>query len=109
MTVERKIRHRRIRAKISGTKERPRLSIYRSGKHIEAQLIDDESQKTIIGLKDIKAKGTKMERASNLGETLAKEIINKGYKKIVFDRGGYQYHGRIKAFAESLRKGGLEF
>jgi large subunit ribosomal protein L18 len=110
MTNDRKIRHRRIRAKIYGTQDRPRLSVYRSGKHLEAQLIDDQARKTIVGLKDLKVKkGTKAERAANLGEVLGKEILNKGYKKIVFDRGGYQYHGRIKAFAESLRKSGLEF
>ena len=103
-------RHNRIRAKIKGTSDRPRLSVFRSLKHIEAQLIDDRAQKTILGMKDLKIKkGTKTDHASGLGEAIAKEILAKGYKKIVFDRGGYQYHGRIKALAEALRKGGLEF
>ncbi len=93
-----------------GTASRPRLSVFRSLKHIEAQLIDDSAQKTILGMKDLKIKkGMKVDRASVLGETFAKEILSKGYKKIVFDRGGYQYHGRIKALAEALRKGGIEF
>lgn len=107
---KRVVRHRRLRAKIVGTKERPRLSVFRSSKHIEAQLIDDESRKTIIGAKDLKIKkGTKSERTDSFGQSLAKEILAKGYKKIVFDRGGYQYHGRIKVLADALRKGGLEF
>ena len=107
---KRLIRHRRLRAKIAGTKERPRLSVFRSSKHIEAQLIDDEARRTIIGAKDLKInKGTKGERTDLFGQALAKEILAKGYKKIVFDRGGYQYHGRIKILADSLRKGGLEF
>ncbi|MBI2024115.1 50S ribosomal protein L18 [Candidatus Giovannonibacteria bacterium] len=106
----RKIRHRRLRAKISGTKERPRLSVFRSLKHIEAQLIDDEAKRTLFGKKDLKVgKGNKTERALSFGESFAKEILAKGYKKIIFDRGGYKYHGRIKSFAEALRKEGLEF
>src|SRR3989344_6283961 len=110
MKEDRKIRHRRLRAKISGTKERPRLSVFRSSKHIEAQLIDDVSGKTLIGSKDLKVKkGTKTQKAENFGVALAKEILAKGYKKVVFDRGGYKYHGRIKTLADSLRKGGLEF
>ena len=110
MTEDRKIRHRRLRAKISGTKERPRLSVFRSSKHIEAQLIDDVSGKTLIGSKDLKIKkGAKTQKAENFGVALAKEILAKGYKKVVFDRGGYKYHGRIKTLADSLRKGGLEF
>ncbi|OGF70240.1 50S ribosomal protein L18 [Candidatus Giovannonibacteria bacterium RIFCSPLOWO2_02_FULL_45_14] len=103
-------RHKRIRAKIKGTAERPRLSIFRSLKHMEAQLINDSARKTILGMKDLKIKkGTKTNRAAGLGEAFAKEILAKGYKKIVFDRGGYQYHGRIKVLAEALRKGGVEF
>lgn len=109
-TNPRKIRHKRLRAKIFGTKERPRLSVFRSHKHIEAQLIDDEAGKTLFGKKDLKIKkGTKSEKALSFGETIAKEIISKGYKKVIFDRGGYKYHGRIKSFADALRKEGLEF
>ena len=104
------IRHRRLRAKISGTRVRPRLTVFRSNKHVEAQLIDDTKGETIFGLKDLKAKkGTKSEKAVSLGSSMAKELLARGYKKIVFDRGGYKYHGRIKALAESLRKGGIEF
>ena len=107
---QRLTRHKRIRAKIKGTKERPRLSVFRSSKHIEAQLIDDIAGKTLYGQKDLKIKkGTKTAHAQKFGEAIAKEILDRGYKKIVFDRGGYQYHGRIKAFAESLRKSGVEF
>lgn len=110
MASDRIRRHKRIRAKIKGTENRPRLSISRSSKHIEAQLIDDTSQKTILGMKDYRIKkGTKTNRASELGALAAKQIMAKGYKKIVFDRGGYKYHGRIKALAEALRKGGVEF
>ena len=107
---KRKIRHRRLRAKISGTKARPRLSVFRSNMHMEAQLIDDVSGKTIFGAGDLKIKkGTKSQKAQSLGALLAKELLAKGYKKIVFDRGGYKYHGRIRALAESLRSGGIEF
>ena len=89
---------------------RPRLAVFRSSKHVEIQLIDDLGRKTLFGAKDIKMKkGTKSQKAVNFGEATAKEILAKGYKKVVFDRGGYQYHGRIKALAEALRKGGLEF
>ena len=110
MKNKRIIRHKRIRAKIKGTAERPRLSVFRSAKHIEIQLIDDSKQKTIFGKKDLKTKkGTKTERATSFADGAAKEILAKGYKKVVFDRGGYQYHGRIKALAEALRKRGLEF
>ena len=99
-----------MRAKIKGTSERPRLSVFRSAKHIEVQLIDDTSHRTLFGLKDLKAKkGTKAQKAQNFGKAAALEILKKGYKKIIFDRGGYQYHGRIKALAEALRKEGLEF
>ena len=101
-------RHIRVRAKVKGTAGRPRLCIFRSSKHISFQLIDDNLGKTIIGFsdKDIK-KGTKMERAGKLGELASKKVMEKGIKKIVFDRGGFRYHGRVQAFAEALRKGGL--
>lgn len=109
-TNRRQRRHKRIRAKIFGTSVRPRLSVFRSAKHIEVQLVDDVGRKTIFGKKDLKIKkGVKTLRAGELGKMAAKEILAKGYKKIIFDRGGYQYHGRIKALAEALRKGGLEF
>ena len=110
MKQDRIIRHKRIRAKISGTALRPRLSVFRSAKHVEVQLIDDVENKTIFGRKDLKVKkGTKTQKAEAFAQSIAKEILAKGIKKVVFDRGGYQYHGRIKALAEALRKEGLEF
>lgn len=103
-------RHLRIRAKISGTALRPRLSISRSSKHIALQLIDDDSQKTILGLSDAKIKkGTKTERARALGKLAASEIKGKNIREVVFDRGGNRYHGRVAALAQALREGGLKF
>lgn len=110
MTTQKKIRTKRSRAKIRGTAERPRLAVFRSAKHLEVQLVDDAQRKTLWGGKDLKIKkGTKTERAAKFGGEAAKGISAKGYKKIVFDRGGYRYQGRIKVLAEALRKGGLEF
>jgi len=107
--------HKRIRKKITGTKERPRLSVYRSLKNIYAQLIDDENNTTILTcstqqkeLKE-KVKGNNINAATLLGELIAKGAKDKGIEKVVFDRGGYLYHGRIKAVAEAARKGGLKF
>jgi len=106
----------RIRNKIIGSKERPRLSVFRSLKNIYAQLIDDIEQKTLLSCstqdKDVKEKvsyGGNKKAASLLGEALAKKAQSKGVKKIVFDRSGYLYHGRLKALAEALRKAGIEF
>lgn len=113
---KREVRHRRVRAKISGTKERPRLSVFRSNTHISAQLIDDNSGKTLFSASDIKggkeAKKTKISRvdeSKNVGMELAKKATEKGIKEVVFDRGGYKYHGRVKALAEGAREGGLKF
>lgn len=87
-----------------------RLAVYRSSRYLQLQLIDDLKHKTLFGFSDLKVKkGTKQERAIELGKLAAKKITDEGFKKVVFDRGGYQYHGRIKSLAESLRKGGLEF
>jgi large subunit ribosomal protein L18 len=107
--------HRRIRAKISGTKKQPRLSVFRSNKHIFLQLIDDSSQKTLVSASDLKinpptgGKRTKTETAKEVGKELAKLAKAKKIKKVVFDRGGYKYHGRIKASAEGAREEGLNF
>ncbi|MFH1582582.1 MAG: 50S ribosomal protein L18 [bacterium] len=104
-------RHKRVRAKVSGTAKAPRLCVFRSAKHIYAQLIDDEKGKTIISVNDIsikKSKG-KIETAKNIGKTIAKAAIEKKIEKVVFDRAGYQYHGRVKAVAEGAREGGLKF
>ena len=115
MKVARLKRHNRIRKKISGTKERPRLSVYRSLKNIYAQLIDDENNTTILTCstqqKELKAKvkSNNVSAATLLGESIAKGAKDKGIDTVVFDRGGYLYHGRIKAVAEAARKGGLKF
>lgn len=104
-------RKKRVRAKIAGTKDIPRLSVFRSNKYIYAQLIDDESQKTLVSASspEVKEKKVKMEVAEIVGETLAKKALKKKIKKVVFDRSGYKYHGRVAALAEGARKGGLEF
>ncbi len=105
-------RHRRVRGKIKGTAERPRLSIFRSNKNIYAQLIDDEKGKTLVSIKNSEVKSKKIkksEMAKELGALIAKKAIEKNIKKAVFDRGGYKYHGRVKALAEGARSGGLEF
>jgi large subunit ribosomal protein L18 len=108
----RKKRHKRIRQKVIGTKERPRLSIYRSCKNIYVQLINDLEGRTLASAcsleKDIKNK-SKMEKAKEVGSLIAKRALEKNIKEIVFDRSGYLYHGKIKALAESAREGGLKF
>ncbi|HBQ20838.1 MAG: 50S ribosomal protein L18 [Deltaproteobacteria bacterium GWA2_38_16] len=107
-------RHRRRRGKIWGTSERPRLCVFRSQKHIYAQIIDDSAQKVLLGIStvskdlDIK-KGYTVVSATQVGETTAKKALAQKIKKVVFDVGGYKYHGRIKALAEGARKGGLQF
>lgn len=114
--IKRTARHQRIRAKIKGTEERPRLVVFRSLKNIQVQLINDLESSTLMALsttaKEIKDKvgyGGNSKAASILGEFCAKAALGKGIKTIVFDRGGYAYHGRIKALAEALRKGGVVF
>jgi len=106
-------RHRRVRAKVMGTKECPRLSVFRSNQHIYAKLIDDSKGHTLASMGDFevkKKKGlTKTQLAQEVGRTIAKKAIAKKIKKVVFDRGGYKYHGRVKAVAEGAREGGLKF
>lgn len=107
-------RHKKVRAKIRGTNKTPRVSVFRSNRHVFVQLIDDSEGKTILSSivkSESKStmKGTKTEIAFKIGETIAQKAKEKGIKKAVFDRGGYKYHGRVKALAEGLRKGGLEF
>lgn len=108
----RKKRHHRIRAKISGTPEVPRLNVFRSNKNIYAQIIDDVNALTIASAstadKDIN-NGSNKEAASAVGKLVAERALEKGVKKVVFDRGGYIYHGRVKALAEAAREAGLEF
>ena len=114
--IARKRRHRRIRTKISGTVSRPRLNVFRSLDHIYAQVIDDVEGKTIVsastidkGLRaDISGK-TKKEQATLVGKAIAERAKAAGVSTVLFDRGGYLYHGRIKALAEGAREGGLDF
>jgi large subunit ribosomal protein L18 len=111
--------HTRIRKKLAGTTERPRLNVYRSVNHIYAQVIDDAEGKTIVSATSIeKGKGVKGEKrptggnvssAKEVGKLIAERAKDKGIKKVVFDRGGYLYHGRIKALADAAREAGLEF
>lgn len=110
-TVEkRERRHRRVRAKVVGTPARPRLSVFKSNTRLVAQIIDDEAQKTIAAVSSIEEKAkTPRERAEAAAATLAKRAAEKGVKKVVFDRGGFQYAGTIRAFADAARKAGLEF
>ena len=106
-------RHIRVRRKISGPAERPRLCIYRSNKNLFAQLIDDVTGTTIVSSstldKDIKTKASNKEAAKEVGAAIAKKAIEKGAETVVFDRSGYQYHGIIKEFAEAAREAGLKF
>jgi large subunit ribosomal protein L18 len=106
-------RHRRIRGKVAGTAERPRLAVFRSNKGIFAQLVDDENGKTIAGASWLglpkSFKGTKTEQAEEVGKAIAAAAKKAGIEAVVFDRGGYLYHGRVKALADGAREGGLEF
>lgn len=111
-------RHLRVRKKVSGTGERPRLVVYRSLNNMEGQVVDDARGVTLIGLSTMAAAlreqagsdgTTKTERARAAGKRLAEQAREQGITRVVFDRGGYIYHGRVKAFAEGAREGGLEF
>ncbi len=112
----RKARHFRVRKKVSGTPEKPRLNVFRSVNHIYVQVIDDFSGKTLTAAssvdKELKGKiatGGNIESAKTIGSLIAKRAKDKGISQVVFDRGGYQYHGRVKALAEAAREGGLKF
>ena len=109
--TEKRIRlKKKIRAKVNGTSERPRFSVFRSNQYIYAQLIDDTKSTTLISASDIESKkGTKTERATAVGTEVAKQAQAKGIKKVVFDRNGFKYTGRIKALADGARAGGLAF
>ena len=104
-------RHKRVRKNLSGSAERPRLVVFRSNTGIEAQLIDDIAGKTLYAASwlQAKSKGNKVEQAAEVGKLLADSARAGGVKQVVFDRGGYLYHGRVKALADAARKGGLEF
>jgi large subunit ribosomal protein L18 len=106
----RRRRHLRVRKRVTGTSERPRLVVFRSLKHIYAQLVDDTADKTIATVSDLGIEqGKKSERAAEVGKLIAERAKNAGITRVVFDRAGYRYHGRIKAVADGARKGGLEF
>ena len=111
-------RRKRIRAKIFDTAKVPRLCVFKSTKHIYAQLIDDERGKTLVAASDLEIKKSrhrqtdgqaKVERAKEVGKLIAKKALEKKFEEVVFDKGGYQYHGRIKALAEGAKEGGLKF
>ncbi len=116
--LQRKRRHNRVRNKVSGSAERPRLVVFRSLKNIEGQLVNDETGRTLLGLstvsaglRDFSAEGgnPRVEQAFAAGKALAEKAKAEGIESIVFDRGGYRYHGRVKAFADGAREGGLKF
>lgn len=108
-------RHRRLRGKVSGSPSRPRLAVFRSLSHIYAQVIDDTSGSTIVAASDLEAsikeqaKGTKTDVAQMVGAEIAKRALERGISQVVFDRGGFLYHGRVKALADAARGAGLEF
>lgn len=116
--LQRKRRHQRVRNKVIGTAERPRLVVFRSIKHIEGQLVDDDTGRTLTGLsstvselRGLEPEGDnrRTEMAFATGKMLAERAKENGIETVVFDRGGYRYHGRVKAFAEGAREGGLKF
>ena len=117
-SVQRAKRHRRIRKKVQGTAERPRLVVFRSLKNIEGQVVDDDAARTIVGFSTLaaemkefeaKSRNPRVETAKEAGKLLAQKAKKAGVEQVIFDRGGYRYHGRVKAFAEGAREGGLEF
>ena len=116
--LQRTRRHRRVRDKIRGTAERPRLVVFRSLKNIEGQVIDDDLGRTLVGLSTLaeeltrfspESENPRVEHAHAAGKLLAERAKEQGINTVVFDRGGYKYHGRVKAFAEGAREGGLKF
>lgn len=104
-------RHARIRKNLSGTKETPRLSIYRSNTNMYAQIIDDEAGNTLVSAStsELKTKSNNTEACAKVGEQIAKKALAKGITEVVFDRSGYKYHGRVKALADAAREAGLKF
>ncbi len=109
----RKVRHERVREKVYGTSECPRLCVFRSNTNIYAQIIDDEKGVTLVSAssldKELNLKNNNIETASKVGESIAKKAKKAGIKEVVFDRGGYMYHGKVKALAEAARESGLKF
>ncbi len=109
--IKRQIRHNRIRARIFGTAKKPRLSVFKASRHIYAQLIDDSSGKTLASASslEIKSKKKKSEVAAEVGRLIAGKALEKKIQQVVFDRGGFAFHGRVKALAEAARETGLQF
>jgi large subunit ribosomal protein L18 len=108
--AQRRRRHLRVRKKVAGTAVRPRLVVFRSDKHIYAQLVDDDAGRTLATVSSLKlGEGKKSEKAAAVGKQVAVVAKDKGITRVVFDRGGYKYHGRVKAVADGAREGGLEF
>ena len=111
--LERARRHARVRTKVSGTAERPRLCVFRSNSHLYAQIIDDVAGITLVAAstldKEVKTKKSNIEAAKEVGALIAKKAAEKNIKTVVYDRGGYIFHGVVKALAEAAREGGLEF
>ncbi len=117
--LQRRRRHARVRKKVHGSAARPRLVVFRSLRNIEGQIVDDESRRTILGLSTLASElrqasgddedGRKVGQARAAGRLLARKAKEQGIERVVFDRGGFKYHGRVKAFAEGAREGGLEF
>ena len=108
---KRKRRHGRVRAKVSGTEARPRLVVFRANQHIYAQIIDDNTGKTLVAASDleIKSKSKKLDKSVEVGAAIAEKAKAKNISAVIFDRGGYKYHGRVKALADAARAAGLEF
>jgi large subunit ribosomal protein L18 len=102
-------RHLRVRKNVSGTPERPRLVVFRSLKHITAQIVDDTTGRTMMTVTSVKLDGKKSEKSVQVGKMIAEKAKAAGVSKVVFDRAGYKYHGRVKAVADGAREGGLEF
>lgn len=104
-------KHRRVRRRVSGTVERPRLVVHRSLKNIAAQIVDDANGRTLLGISShvLSVDGSKIERARETGKRLAEQARQQGIERVVFDRGGYLYHGRVRALAEGAREAGLQF
>ncbi len=114
--INRKKRHRRVRTKVYGAPERPRLNVFRSSKHIYAQVIDDQSGETLVAASSLDSQlrseldhGGNREAARKVGVLLANRAVDKGIKDVIFDRGGYLYHGRVKELADGAREAGLNF
>ena len=102
-------RHLRVRQRVTGTAERPRLVVFRSLKHIYAQLVDDSASRTLATASDHKLTGKKSAKSTEVGKLIAQKAKDAGFSRVVFDRAGYRYHGRVKAVADGAREGGLEF